>query len=203
MNTKTILLIGVGFTILCTALVLFGVFNHTEAGLARPEMAWAKERFPLTVQTTSYQTNRGAKEEARKVTISAIDQVNLRLGFRALKYDAHGVTDITVTIGVPQNITLDAPASFELMVLKESGGYYRLNANRNRLWKSCQIQTSNTGTQDILHAVLKHELGHCLGLDHDDFSSSIMYDMQSEWESGMPPTFTDSDRDLLRDLYAP
>ena len=56
----------------------------------------------------------------------------------------------------------------------------------------------------MLKLVLYHEFGHCLGLAHDDYPKSIMYPTMTPIPDGIqPPWFSDYDRRLLRDLYAP
>jgi len=47
------------------------------------------------------------------------------------------------------------------------------------------------------HAILTHELGHVLGLDHDEHKSSIMYPVMH----GRPQTLSDSDKRLLKKIY--
>jgi hypothetical protein len=66
----------------------------------------------------------------------------------------------------------------------------------------CEVTTSNTGDEEMELLVLEHELGHCLGLAHDDFELSIMRRVQTPTPQGeMGPWITDHDRDLLRETY--
>ena len=68
------------------------------------------------------------------------------------------------------------------------------------LWTSngevvyCSIRTSPAWSPDPI--ILAHELGHCLGLAHDDFSDSIMY---SPTRSHATPTEADIRRVLDRE----
>jgi predicted Zn-dependent protease len=193
--------LGAGFTVIVIGLIVFGVLTHSEAGLTRPTVTWQKSRFPLTVSAVAYA---GPSDEAVGAAQSAIKAVNSRLGFQALTL-VDGPADIYVAVGVPQESRNSSPIAYETVALKDAGGFYRVNAAVGAgglHWNDCHIMTSNTGTSVILHQVLQHEFGHCLGLAHDDFTQSIMYPVQKEYE-GFPPTFTDSDRKLLRKLYAP
>jgi len=57
---------------------------------------------------------------------------------------------------------------------------------------------------ELLNLTIHHELGHCLGLAHDDFEQSIMRREQSPTPWGqLPPWISDDDRALVRSLYAP
>ena len=70
--------------------------------------------------------------------------------------------------------------------------------------RQCLVTTNNTGTVDMLDLVLQHELGHCLGLAHDDYTESIMYGGAGRAlrvTSGFPPHISDSDRELLRHQF--
>lgn len=191
--------LGAGFTVIVIGLIAFGVLTHSEAGLTRPGTTWEKSKFPLAVGAAAYA---GPESDAVSSVQSAIKAVNSRLGFTALAL-VDGPADIVVTVGVPQESSNSSPIAYDTLALKDAGGFYRVNAETTgKHWVNCSIETSNTGTLVILHQVLIHEFGHCLGLAHDDFTLSIMYPTQAEYD-GIPPTFTDSDRKLLRKLYAP
>lgn len=199
--TKWQLWLFVGLTAVCIGLLVFGVFTHKEAGLTRSEITWEKSKFPLTVSTKAYE---GSNAEASSAVQAAVKAVNSRLGFQALR-NVSGVAsaDVQVTVGVPQDSTNNTTTSGYALALKDAGGFFRANISQTdpSHWSNCAIETSNTGIITILDLVLQHELGHCLGLAHDDFNSSIMYPVQSEYD-GLPPTFTDSDKKILRGLYA-
>ncbi len=55
---------------------------------------------------------------------------------------------------------------------------------------------SNLDSDDIVWG-MAHELGHCLGLDHDDFTSSVMYKRITKRD----PEVTDKDKNLLLKFY--
>jgi predicted Zn-dependent protease len=197
----------IGFFIFLTVtvgLIVFGELTHEEPGLERPEVSWPKDDFPLSVQATSHVPAR--TKEDRNAVKAAIKTTNDRLGFTAFKYDDDTDTaHVQVTVGVPQDSSLKTHADFDGQTLKDAGGAFLLKAYPgDKRWKECIVQTSNTGTIGLLHAVLQHELGHCLGLAHDDFESSIMHNPQKEWSGqGWPASLTDFDRNELRKRYAP
>jgi predicted Zn-dependent protease len=47
---------------------------------------------------------------------------------------------------------------------------------------------------------IRHELGHVLGLDHDDFEDSLMY--SGELNANQQYRLTDYDRSLIRARYS-
>lgn len=192
------------FVVLCFVLVMCGVLTHHEAGLVREDVRWSKSRFPLRVSSGAYAGDADAQAEAHEAVRSAVREVNWRLGFTVLKHVDGADSDIDVVVGVPQYPSDDPGAATDQLALTESGGFYKLTGDSGvKQWVKCQIMTSNTGTIFVLGLVLEHEFGHCLGLAHDDFDSSIMYPTQRDWgtDSAFPPRFTDSDRSLLRKLY--
>lgn len=65
----------------------------------------------------------------------------------------------------------------------------------------CDVWIGNV-SGELEHLVVQHELGHCLGLTHDDWEGSIMYTSLEETPSGeFPPRLTDADREALRRRY--
>lgn len=62
------------------------------------------------------------------------------------------------------------------------------------------INTSLLGSlsDDSIKYGIAHELGHILGLDHDDFTSSLMY---SKIAIDRDPTITEKDLELIRLTY--
>jgi len=167
-------------------LVAVGVATHEEAGLMPDAPTWPRERFPLAVCPEAYLDTSDDLMEAVTAVGEACDATNQRLGFPALEVRTDDC-DVTVLVGVPSEPGM------------EPGGDARFRSG-----PSCAIRTANTGTSEILHLVLQHELGHCLGLAHDDFDTSIMRPVQTPTpDRTFPPRITDADRELLRALYGP
>lgn len=166
--------------------VAYGVMNHSEPGLAPSSISWPPDRLPLDVCPHSYV---GSSTDAVLAVAGAVGTTNERLGFDAFRTSLDPETcDVTVEIGVPAEVGWMDP-----------GGDARVVNG-----PVCEVRTSNTGTTEILGLVLQHELGHCLGLAHDEWTGSIMRREQSSTPTGeLPPRITDLDRDLLVSLYGP
>lgn len=184
---KFMAIIAVVLAIAAIAGVIYGVTTHTEPGLMPGAIPWPRDRFPLAVCPDTYAA--GDRTEAIQATADAVETTNDRLGFEALALGlGSGTCDVQVTVGVPSEPGFMDP-----------GGDARTTHG-----PTCLIRTSNTGTTEILGLVLQHEIGHCLGLAHDDWEGSIMRRVQTETPAGeFPPRITDSDRELLRALYGP
>lgn len=179
---KFAVMVVVGLSVLAVAGVLYGVSTHTEAGLMQVTPEWAADDFPLTVCPSSYVE---PQEAAVLAVHNAVSTTNTRLGFKAFEIDCQGTPAVTVIVGVPA----------ERGQMNE-GGVADIRP------RSCAVQTANTGTAELLDLVLQHELGHCLGLAHDDFESSIMRPRQSPTpDMAFPPSITDSDRAMLALRY--
>lgn len=187
-NIATVVLLIV-LALAAIAGVIFGVLTHEEPGIDPRAVPWPRDRFPLTVCASSYLDTSEDHLEAFSAVDEAVEVTNERLGFHALESSRGDAScEIRVTVGVPAEPGWMDPGG------DASFGH----------GPSCDIRTSNTGTSEILHLVLQHELGHCLGLAHDDWEGSIMRRVQTETpDREFPPRITDTDRETLRALYAP
>lgn len=192
--------------------VIYGVTTHTEAGFDPDfnfipgERTAGRETLPLDVCVGSYDPShdgnpnyrppgggdangiqRASEHDLAAVT-SAAGVINTRVGGVPLLHVesiATGRCLILVNVGVPEDSSWD-------------------DAPGGRAWRcgnGCCIETSNTGTDEVLDLALQHELGHCLGLGHDNYESSIMYPAVHPVSSGFPPRLSDSDRTLLDQTY--
>ncbi len=166
--------------------VIYGVVTHEEPGLMTSAVPWPPERLPLAVCPESY--GGGERTEAIRATAAAVETTNERLGLEVFALGlGSGRCDVDVLVGVPAEPGWMDP-----------GGDATIGH-----WPTCSVRPSNTGTSEILGLVLQHELGHCLGLAHDDWEGSIMRREQVSTPDGaFPPRITDHDRELLRGLYA-
>ena len=103
--------------------------------------------------------------------------------------------DITVIMGAPAEVGTDEP-----------GGDYELRDTGGGVYERCNVRTMNVsgGASNLEWLSIYHELGHCMGLTHDDFTLSIMYPEQRPTpDRTIPPWITDWDRELLRGKYGP
>jgi len=156
--------------------------------LTRPH--WAEGEEPLAVCSSAYI---GDSAGARKMTSDAIGTINQRLGFKL--YTAADVDcDVTVVVGAP--VDVGTPWS-------DPGGHADYDPSVTSGVR-CRVVTANTGTDELLFYTLEHELGHCVGLAHDDWDGSIMRRVQrSRTDGEFPPWISDHDRALLRETYLP
>lgn len=191
-NKIMIALVAILFVV-AGVLVIVGVVTHTEAGLLEGVPQWDRADFPLKVSAESYAAGGALTSDHRGSVDHVIGLVNGRLDFDVFRWAEDGEDpDVAITIGVPFDSDWDHP-----------GGHSEI-AHHGPRADLCNVETSNTGTGELLGLTLHHELGHCLGLAHDDFEISIMRPEQSPTpDRTIPPWITDSDRGLLRDLYGP
>lgn len=172
--------------------VIYGVVTHEEPTVYDSGQ-WDRESFPLTVSVERY-TSEGNEGAGGDNTVSnVISTVNSRLDFDAYQWAPDGEeADVVIVIGVPFEEGWEHPGGN--FVLSGSGSTYT----------RCAVLTSNTGTTEMLWLTLYHELGHCLGLEHDYYERSIMYEKQAPTlDRQLPPWISDHDRAKLRELYAP
>jgi len=206
MSTKTrnvimyvamaLVLVGAG------AGVLYGVLSHSEPGLEEGVPEWPRSTIPLKVDASVYAESMGARRRA--VVDHTIDVVNSRLGFDALRWADGEPADVVIVIGVPQDVSEGAPeVGFAPGGAIFNAGEFSVLRHRGSVAEQCELRTSNT-PPGTLGLVLYHGFGHCFGLAHDDYPLSIMYPVQRPTPDGrLPPWFSDSDRALLRRMYAP
>lgn len=122
-----------------------------------------------------------------------IRTMNDRLGFKLYALaTTPGVCTVFLTLGVPSEPGWIDP-----------GGNATIYSDRTDGLR-CSAQTSNTGTLELTFDTIEHELGHCVGLAHDDWNGSIMRRVQTPTPDGeFGPWIDDHDRALLRETYAP
>lgn len=175
----------VTFALVMVVLVIAGVLSHHEPGLMPNAPHW--KELPVRVLAKAYA---GESTEAVREVDAAIHMTNGRLGFQAFRLvTEHEEPQVEVTVGVPSEVGWSDP-----------GGNATFGLSHGKSF--CCAKTSNVHGE-LLGLVLQHEFGHCLGLDHDDYEQSIMRRTQRETPMGsIPPWISDSDRALLRAIYA-
>jgi len=187
-------------TVVVVVMLVYGITTHTEPGLMTETPGFSAQDTPIGVCTVLYTPDGPGSEEdldnAITLTRDAVHTINQRIGVDVYEYlDAGtpGPCRVRVSVGNPSE-----------RGWRDGGGDAVFHAGD----RECMVTTTNTGTNELLSLVIQHELGHCLGLDHDDFAMSIMFggpgNALSPTPAGQfPPRITDSDRALLREFYLP
>jgi hypothetical protein len=183
-------------TVAAIAGVIYGVTTHTEPGLMAGTPGFGSRDVPINVCPGGYVPDIEGTERAFSAAQDAVNTINQRLGLTVLQVSGphgDGPCGITVLVGVPSEHSAGHG------VVDSGGAAVFDNGSRH-----CAVTTTNTGTDELLGLVLQHELGHCLGLAHDDYELSIMRPVQSPTPDGaFPPRISDSDRELLRRVFSP
>lgn len=205
-TASKVMVVGVLVLILAVLVLLpIAILTHEESGLltacdtesgslnyggACYQVEWEPSQFPLDVYATT--SNPEPAAEVGEAVSSAVDLINSRLGFTALRMSRSVSSDIRIDFETAQDVSTSA--------MTDPGGSALHHREESGLW--CQVRTWNNGTVELVDRVLVHELGHCLGLAHDDFSDSAMYpEVHSDGDRLTRPRITDFDRDLLCSLY--
>lgn len=150
------------------------------------ELKWDKELFPLKVYAT---TDNDYLESTYKQTVGyATNWMNTSFGFQLFEITDDIDSDIYIKVGVPHG-------SWGVGAIDANGACYH---NQVVDGMKVTIFTSNVVTPSELSAVLVHELGHAIGLGHNDVEESFMH----------IPTLTldkirvrDSNKELIQTLY--
>jgi hypothetical protein len=165
-----------------------------------PPLTWPEgQEFPLLVSI--YEPEGDADSDEVDAVRDAIEAVNDQLRFDALVLDPEWAPDDATcydhhAICVRVNVAREED-------WMESAGTAR--HSWTPVGFGCWIATSNTGTSDLTHDVLRHEMLHCLGLAHgrpgDD--EDIMNPTQRRTHDLRNyRRIRDADRRELRDRYA-
>lgn len=170
--------------------VIYGVATHEEPGFMAETPRWEREDFPIELCVHTYGMDY-LETDGNPVAPAHVDNasyvvglINTRLGFTAYELSGGDACEAILTYDTPVEAGWQDP-----------GGTAEISE------RYCTVDVSNVHGE-LQTLVVYHELGHCLGLAHDDFSTSIMRRVQVMTPRGaMPPWITDYDRGLLRAAY--
>lgn len=191
------------FTAFVIVLCVVAITTHTEPGLMARRPGFTRSDLPIPVTVHAYHgdltEDEHAHDDALRATSRAVDTINERLGFQALEVQTHPYTALPV-IGVEIGVPTEHSAADGVVI--DPGGAALFHPGD----RECYVTTSNTGTDALLDLVLQQELGHCLGLDHDDYGASIMCGgerctLTTPPAGSYAPRISDDDRNTLRALY--
>lgn len=190
MKARNIVMIVVVAALFVAAAVFLvvGITTHEEPGFTSPDHRWAQSAVPLSVGCRSH----AAGMEGCDAVEAAVEAINDRLGFAMLAWRG---ADSTAAIRVVTRAPVDVGAD-------EPGGDYELRGGGS-VYEGCEVWTRNVhAAGDLEMLTAEHELGHCLGLAHDDYEQSIMFpDRAPTPARTLPPWISDHDRALLRARY--
>jgi hypothetical protein len=191
MKPKVSIALILSFAALMVALITYGVMSHREPGLLKAcavapsyyadlsgdcqELKW--DLLPVQIRAVN------ASADELDIFYHAIEAANTRLGFKALEA-APGADNVMVFGEMP-------PPG-----LKLAEGAVTQYWLRGEYIDRAEVRIFNIVFPDILYISVYHELGHVLGLAHDDYSDSAMF-ISPRRDS----VYSDSDRALLRELY--
>jgi predicted Zn-dependent protease len=196
-------------TIASIAGVIYGVSTHTEAGLMRvcwrsdgeaiydrcpddtgSDLVW--DHVPVTIRVQPYVA--GADISSGRSAVSeAVSLWNAQVGVELMRVSDEPTADAVITWGAP--IEVDAEQY-------DAGGWCEHHNDGRRM--TAEVGIVSIATTRLAYLVTVHELGHLMGLAHDDFESSPMYPLtrdDSEDERIGFTVVTTADRDLLRRTY--
>lgn len=199
MKTRNIIMIVVAALVAIAAIILVvvGVTTHTEAGMMRvcwnttrtadyqaqcetpEEIVWPTNQIPLQV----YEPTGSRSVDA------AIEAANFQIGCEVLERSDSPSADVQVFLNEPAQVERDRSGGNTLHFLESSG--------RMRASIATMLIANGAAQTRVIH----HELGHVLGLAHDDFESSAMYPRILDTDDLTFFRFTDSDSALLHERF--
>ena len=191
--------IVIALSVVAGFFVLLGVLKHEEIGLLKAtwqgdrvvsysqtegeDILWTMDTLPLPVFVT-----RGSVDRRNALNV-AIRNTNYQVGCQVftqteVRDNARVLVDLEATMPVGERHG-------------EGGGVTHFREDGEQ---KAELNLYGVPTIDLMALTLEHELGHVLGLGHDDFEMSVMFPTITD-ESVGEMRMTDNDRKLLRSLY--
>lgn len=166
--------------------VLYGALSHNEPTF-RGYGQW--QSVPVNVSCRPYfQT-----ENRCDFVESQISRFNRRVGGEIFRYVEDDYSRIEIVTGYPHDVGGSHRQGAAALEISSDGNII-----------SCEILSKYVPDDEVFGHVIRHELGHCLDLDHDNFESSLMFPSTYHLPVPMgtfPPRLTDTDRDAIRERY--
>lgn len=178
-----------------------GLANFNSASCASPEaIEWTHRPLRVLNPTEDSQGHREALREA-------VEQTNSEVGCEVLQ-----LVEPNWEQGYEIGVMFDVPVDVHNSDGDLGGSVSISRAQGENMPQRAYVDVFANGLSPSLEReVLRHELGHALGLAHDDLDSSIMRRSQgrsvsigSEEQSlRASPSLTSEDRELLRNRFCP
>lgn len=172
--------------------------NHERSCERTEKLVWPQEQIPITIASLSTARQSMAADSPQvRVLKQAVSDFNRQLRFELLR------------VGTQLDAT-DAEARFGGAFEKTGGrkvlppGYVTHVRVGGALRGYIFVRLDVSSIDRLLYLVLQHELGHLVGLSHDDFHMSVMFPIQQDdsMRDRMSMAYlTDFDIALLRELY--
>lgn len=220
-------------TILAVALfsLIFGVMSHSEETLLEvcwnnsraeyvgeievesipclgqtEELIYSKEHIPLTVTPLSYDNHLLESDDRdSKVIASAAKTINDQFGFDLVKmvYRTDAINE-DGQIKARLIVHTQAPYTPGSRVLSSKVPGWAIHSRRPDGSIQCDVYLRGGLSERFMYLVALEELGHAIGLAHDDYRGSAMYPKtmdDTESKRMIPSRFSDMDRERIRELY--
>lgn len=149
-------------------------------------LMWTSNRFPLRIST-------GETEEDPTLA-TALPLINGQIGCELLVFDPSlplEQADVSLNTSGVLDVDIDTPGG-------ATYHYYDVEGNLR-----AHVDILAVTNPEMRLRVFVHELGHVLGLAHDNFEASIMFPTQTQRRNLQFIQLTSNDRKILNELYCP